>query len=61
MVSISDDTTIISKGFNSYELKLAEKPNLFLQRLVNNNINITNFEIKEPSLEEIFIRKVSEN
>ncbi len=58
---IPSNSQIISKGFNSYELKLSEEPNKFLQKLLENNISITQFEIKEPSLEEIFIRKVSEN
>ena len=58
---IPQNSKIINKGANSYELKLSENPNLFLQRLIENNIPILEFEIRKPSLEEIFIRKVSEN
>lgn len=58
---IPPNSEIISKGANSYELKLNDNPNLFLQKLIKNNIPILEFEIRNPSLEEIFIRKVSEN
>lgn len=57
---IPQDSKIINKGANSYELKLSENPNVFLQNLIENNIPIIEFEIRNPSLEEIFIRKVSE-
>lgn len=55
---IPEDAQIINKTVNSYELKLSFDPNIFLKTLVNNNISIEHFEIKNPSLHEIFIRKV---
>ena len=57
---IPENTKIISKSVNSYELNIPDDPNQFLKSLINNNVTISKFEIREPSLEEIFIRKVSE-
>jgi len=57
---IPKDAEIINKNVDSYELKLQNNPNTLLKELINNNITINQFEVREPSLEEIFIRKVSE-
>lgn len=53
---------IIDKNVNSYEFKITNQdmPKEFLKTLVENNINIDKFEVKEPSLHEIFIDKVGE-
>lgn len=53
---------IIDKNVNSYEFKITNQdmPKEFLKALVENNINIDKFEVKEPSLHEIFIDKVGE-
>ena len=58
---IPDDAHIISKTVDSVELLMDFDPNELLKTLVNNNINIEKFEIKVPSLQEIFIKKVGES
>ncbi len=57
---IPDDAKIINKSVDSIELVLNYDPNILLKNLVDNNISIEKFEIKVPSLQEIFIRKVGE-
>ena len=57
---IPNGSKIINKTVNSIEMTLPIDPNEFLKTLVNNSISIEKFEIKVPSLQEIFIRKVGE-
>ena len=45
----------------AYNIIKNDGEDVFLQKLIENNIPILEFEIRNPSLEEIFIRKVSEN
>ena len=52
---------IINRTVNSVEIKNNINPNEILKILVNNNVNIDAFEVKEPSLQEIFIKKVGEH
>jgi len=47
---------------NNYIIKLKDEqiPNKLLARLVNENIDVSKFEIKQPTLNDIFIEKVGE-
>lgn len=57
---ITDDMKLVNKTVDTYEF-INTSDNLahtFLKKLLDNNINIIQFEIKEPSLQEIFIEKV---
>lgn len=58
---LPSDIEIINKTVNSVEIKNNINPNEILKILVNNNVNIDAFEVKEPSLQEIFIKKVGEH
>ncbi len=60
---IPTDAKIIDKKVNSYEIKLKdeEMAQNILRQIVDKNIKIEKFEIKEPSLHEIFIDKVGES
>ncbi|MDR0978733.1 MAG: ATP-binding cassette domain-containing protein [Lachnospiraceae bacterium] len=53
---------IIEQKVNSYEIAVSseEMPKQFLKTLVDNNVNVKKFEIKTPSLHQIFIDKVGE-
>lgn len=51
---------VINKNVNVYELRTDIDPNELLKTLMINNIYIEKFEITRPSLQEIFIQKVSE-
>ena len=57
---IPSDATIIEKQVNSYEIKIKDESqaNEILKSALDKNINLEKFEIKEPSLHEIFIEKV---
>lgn len=57
---IPDNMKIIDKKANGYELKIQneEDAQKLLEKLVENKIIIQKFELKEPSLQEIFIDKV---
>ncbi len=59
---IPNNMKIIDKKANGYELKIEneEDAQKLLQSLVQNKIGIQKFELKEPSLQEIFIDKVGE-
>ncbi len=59
---IPQDAEIIDKKVNSYEIKIKneEMAQEILKQIVAKNIKIDKFEIKEPSLHEIFIDKVGE-
>ena len=60
---IKPELEIIEKTVNTYELKLKEETQAesLLKELVTNGITIEKFELKEPSLQEIFIEKVGGN
>ncbi len=47
---------------NIYTIKIdgEEKAQLLLKKLVENNVKISNFEVKRPTLNDIFIEKVGE-
>ena len=53
---------IIDKKANGYELKIEKEEDAqrLLEKLVENKIILQKFELKEPSLQEIFIEKVGE-
>lgn len=56
------DAEIIEKKVNSYEIKLKneEVAQDILKQAVEKGIKLEKFEIKEPSLHQIFIDKVGE-
>jgi len=58
---IPENAHVISKNANSIELILESDANELLKTLVNNDIIIEKFEIKVPSLQEIFIKEVGES
>lgn len=47
---------------NEYDIEITDekKAHELLRNLINNGINITKFELKKPSLQDIFIEKVGE-
>ena len=51
---------LVNKTVDTYEFKNTADnlSHTFLKTLLENNISITRFEVKEPSLQEIFIEKV---
>lgn len=51
---------LVNKTVNTYEIKVESEDmaNSLLKELVTNQIKIEKFEMKEPSLQEIFIEKV---
>ena len=51
------------KNANEYEIKVKSEAQAmeFLRAVVEKNINIVRFELREPSLHEIFVEKVGEN
>lgn len=53
---------IVDKKANGYELKIEKEEDAqrLLEKLVENKITLQKFELKEPSLQEIFIEKVGE-
>lgn len=57
---ITDDMILVNKTVDTYEFKNTADnlSHTFLKTLLENNICITRFEVKEPSLQEIFIEKV---
>ncbi len=59
---IPDDAEIIEKKVNSYEIKIKseEMAQDILKQIVEKGIKLDKFEIKEPSLHQIFIDKVGE-
>ena len=54
---------IANKTPSEYHLKVTseEQAMAFLTRMINNNVPIVKFELREPSLHEIFIEKVDDN
>lgn len=57
---LPNNSHIINQAVNTIEFLFDGNPNILLKELIKNNIEIEKFEIKEPSLQEIFIRKVGE-
>lgn len=59
---IPEDAELIEKKVNSYEIKIKneEMAQDILKQIVVNGIKLDKFEIKEPSLHQIFIDKVGE-
>ena len=59
---IPDDVELIEKKVNSYEIKIKneEMAQDILKQIVAKGIKLNKFEIKEPSLHQIFIDKVGE-
>ena len=51
---------IISNKNNDYEIEINEEEQGFklIKNLIENNINVIKFEMKKPSLNDIFIEKV---
>lgn len=51
---------IISNKNNDYEIEINEEEQAFklIKNLIENNINVIKFEMKKPSLNDIFIEKV---
>lgn len=60
---IPKDFVLLNKSVNTYEFKIESEiqANNFLKMLLENNILVDKFEIREPSLQEIFIKKVGAN
>lgn len=54
--------TIISEKENEYELKVSgeTQANVLLGMLIANGISVVRFDLREPSLHEIFVKKVGE-
>lgn len=54
------DFITVNKNAEEYEIKVTgeEQAKEFLAKLVENNITIIKFELREPSLHEIFVEKV---
>ena len=50
----------VIKNADEYEIKVANETQAmdFLKKLTENNINVIKFELREPSLHEIFVEKV---
>lgn len=59
---LPENIKVIEKKANGYELKLQKEEDAqqLLEILVQNKVVIQKFELKEPSLQEIFIEKVGE-
>lgn len=59
MVSAFDFVDVI-KSAEEYEIKVKNEVQAmqFLRKLVENNVNVIKFELREPSLHEIFVEKV---
>jgi ABC-2 type transport system ATP-binding protein len=57
---LSEDIRILSKNGTNYLLEISseDSANSLLKNLLNNNIYVEKFEIKAPSLEDIFVEKV---
>ena len=57
---ITNDMKLVNKTVDTYEFTITSEnlAHAFLKKLLENNINVIQFEIKEPSLQEIFIEKV---
>ena len=57
------DFTEVVKNANEYEIKVKSEAQAmeFLRAVVEKNINIVRFELREPSLHEIFVEKVGES
>ena len=53
---------IENENNHNYTIKIEDefKPRELLNRLINNGIAINKFEIKKPTLNDIFIEKVGE-
>lgn len=53
---------LVSKTPNGYEMKISSEQEAYvlLQRLMEKQVGLTRFEIREPSLHEIFIEKAGE-
>lgn len=56
------DINLISKNANGYELKIKSDDQAYslLEKMMQSKIRLDKFEIREPSLHEIFIEKVGE-
>lgn len=56
------DLTIHNNVNNNYtlEIKKQDSPEKLLNELVKNNVHVTKFEIKKPSLNDIFIEKAEQ-
>jgi len=54
--------TLISKNATGYELKIKSDDQAYslLEKIIESKIRLDKFEIREPSLHEIFIEKVGE-
>lgn len=54
---------IMNRTPNEYHLKVTDEGQAmaFLTRMINDNIPIIKFELREPSLHEIFVEKVDDN
>jgi len=59
---VPENIKVIEKKVNGYEVKLQKEEDAqqLLEILVQNKVVIQKFELKEPSLQEIFIEKVGE-
>lgn len=62
-LALNSGLTLVEKRADEVEYQFADSkiPNVFLSSLVKNQIYPIKYEIKEPSLQQIFIEKVGEN
>lgn len=56
------DVTILTEKENEYQLKVTDEvqANQLLAKLIEAGITVINFDLREPSLHEIFVEKVGE-
>ncbi len=61
-IALETGLTLVEKRADETEYQFSEKhmPNAFLTKLIEKQIYIVKYEIKEPSLQQIFIEKVGE-
>lgn len=54
--------TVVNKTPDGYQIKVTDEKQAktFLEKLVADNITIIRYELREPSLHEIFVEKVGE-
>ncbi len=54
--------TLVSKKENEYEIKVQseEQANTLLGLLIANHVTVITFDLREPSLHEIFVERVGE-
>ena len=59
-IIVSHGATILSEKENEYDIRVSgeKEANAILSALISNNIPVVTFDLREPSLHEIFVEKV---